>query len=327
MAVPRVLCLGEVLYDLISNEPGVPYEQVTSWTAYPGGAPANVACALVKLGTAAGFVGCIGNDEPGNNLVTLLQKIGVDTVGIQRHLTAPTRQIYVVRIETGDRQFVGFGDRQTSEFADTFLCADDLPTHLFETADYLVLGTLEMAYAATAQAIEHALELATHHHVTTVLDVNWRPMFWQDVDKAKNHIQSILHRFDFLKLSDDEAEWLFDTTDPGAIAHRLTTVNGVIVTAGEHGCAYSLSGNQGRIPAFIVDVEETTGAGDSFLAGFLHQLCQQGQDCLNQPDLAHDVVTYASAVGGLTATRPGAIAAQPTRAEVEAFLHLYQQDS
>ena len=77
----------------------------------------------------------------------------------------------------------------------------------------------------------------------------------------------------------------------------------------------------------VVDVDETTGAGDSFLAGFLHQLCQRGLDALEQAEEIGEIVTYASAVGALTATRPGAIAAQPTRAEVEAFLHLYYQDS
>ncbi|MEL6223844.1 MAG: carbohydrate kinase [Cyanobacteria bacterium J06627_8] len=327
MAEPRVLCLGEILFDIISNEPGVHYEQVTSWTAYPGGAPANVACALTKLGTSSGFVGCIGSDEPGDALVTLLQETGVNVDGIQRHDTAPTRQIYVIRTDTGDRQFVGFGDRPTTEFADTFLVADSLPVQLFETADYLVLGTLEMAYEQTAQAIERALDLAAQHHITTVLDVNWRPMFWQDVHQANKQIQSVLKRFDILKLSRDEAEWLFDTADSNAIAAQLPSAKAVIVTDGDHGCTYRVSGYEGKVPAFIVDVDETTGAGDSFLAGFLHQLCQRGLDALEQAEEIGEIVTYASAVGALTATRPGAIAAQPTRAEVEAFLHLYYQDS
>jgi fructokinase len=58
-------------------------------------------------------VGCVGEDEPGNQLVQLLQDIGVDSTGIQRHPTAPTRQVYVVRSEKGDREFAGFGDLDT----------------------------------------------------------------------------------------------------------------------------------------------------------------------------------------------------------------------
>ena len=60
MSNPRVICLGEVLFDLIADQKGRSLEEVESWSAYPGGAPANVACALVKLGTPTAFIGCVG---------------------------------------------------------------------------------------------------------------------------------------------------------------------------------------------------------------------------------------------------------------------------
>jgi fructokinase len=319
---PRVLCFGEILFDLISDQPGRPLEAVTSWTHYPGGAPANVACALVKLGTSAGFVGCIGEDAPGEELVDLLRSIGVDTTGIQRHATAPTREIFVVRTAEGDRIFSGFGDRDTAEFADTHLQAKLLPVDLFANADYLVLGTLELAYPDTRQAIERAIELADQHHVKLLVDVNWRPVFWSDAEAARRTIQAFIKQIDFLKLSAEEADWLFETQDPGVIAHRLGNVEGVLVTDGDRGCAYYLGGNEGKLPAFEIEVEDTTGAGDSFVAGVVHQLCQLGLQALRDPAVARKVVAYASAVGALTTIRPGAIAAQPTAAEVEAFLYL-----
>ncbi len=325
MVHPRVLCLGEILFDCLANQLGRSLEQVESWTPYPGGAPANVACALVKLGTSAGFVGCVGQDEPGASLVQLLQTVGVDTKGVQRHPTAPTRQVYVLRSETGDRIFSGFGDLDTAEFADTHLQADQLPVELFESADFLVLGTLELAYPESRAATERALQLAEQHYVKTLVDVNWRPMFWPDPDIAPAMIQDLLKRVDFLKLADEEAEWLFGTTDPGAIAHRLGNTESVLVTAGAKGCSYYLGGNEGHLSAFEVESEDTTGAGDSFVAGFLHQVAQNGLQSLSDPETAKKVVTYASAVGALTTTRPGAIAAQPTPAEVEAFLYLNQQ--
>ena len=322
MNTPRVLCFGEILFDLISDQPGRPLEAVTSWTHYPGGAPANVACALVKLGTSAGFVGCIGEDAPGEELVDLLRSIGVDTTGIQRHATAPTREIFVVRTAEGDRIFSGFGDRDTAEFADTHLQAKLLPVDLFANADYLVLGTLELAYPDTRQAIERAIELADQHHVKLLVDVNWRPVFWSDAEVARRTIQAFIKQIDFLKLSAEEADWLFETQDPGVIAHRLGNVEGVLVTDGDRGCAYYLGGNEGKLPAFEIEVEDTTGAGDSFVAGVVHQLCQLGLQALRDPAVARKVVAYASAVGALTTIRPGAIAAQPTAAEVEAFLYL-----
>src|ERR671932_424499 len=160
---PRVLCLGEILFDLLADQLGRSLEQVESWTPYPGGAPANVACALVKLGTSAGFVGCVGEDEPGDTLVQLLQDIGVDSTGVQRHPTAPTRQVYVVRTEKGDREFAGFGELNTTEFADAYLQASQLPESLFENAEILVLGTLELAYPQSREAITKALQLAEQY--------------------------------------------------------------------------------------------------------------------------------------------------------------------
>ncbi|MDX2213566.1 MAG: carbohydrate kinase [Oculatellaceae cyanobacterium bins.114] len=325
MTSPRVLCLGEILFDLIADQPGRSLEQVTSWTAYPGGAPANVACALVKLGTPAGFIGCVGKDASGETLVDLLQTIGVETAGIQYYGTAPTREIYVLRSEDGDRQFAGFGDRDTTDFADTHLQATQLPVNLFANADFLVLGTLELAYPDTRTAIERALELAEQHYVKVVVDVNWRPMFWQDAQAARATIHDFVKHVDFLKLSVEEAEWLFDTSDPGVIAHRLGDVEGVLVTDGDRGSAYCLGENEGKFPAYAIEAEDTTGAGDSFVAGFLHQLCQYGISALSDPSVAQKMVAYASAVGALTTLRAGAIAAQPTAAEVEAFLYLHQQ--
>ncbi|MBM0741622.1 carbohydrate kinase [Phormidium sp. CLA17] len=324
MTNPRVLCFGEILFDFLSDQPGSPYEQVASWTPYPGGAPANVACALVKLGTSSGFVGCVGEDDLGNILVRLLQETQVNIDGVQRHATAPTRGVYVVRSETGDRAFAGFGNIDTSEFADTQLQADQLPVELFKTAEFLVLGSLEMAYPNSYEATMQAIQLAKQFNTKILLDVNWRPVFWDDPAAAPAVIHQLVKQADFLKLSDEEAEWLFETTDPSAIANQVGDISGVLVTAGEKGCAYWLQGNQGKIHAFAIDVEDTTGAGDSFLAGFLHQLCQRGIQSLETADTAYAIVRYASAVGAMTTTRSGAIAAQPIAAEVEAFLQLNQ---
>ena len=324
MSKPSVLCLGEVLFDCLADQLGLKLEEVKSWTPYPGGAPANVACALVKLGTSAGFMGAVGEDEPGNKLVKLLQDVGVDTTGVQRHPTAPTRQVYVTRDSGGDRTFAGFGKYDTSEFADTYLQSAKLSPALFAEDDVLVLGTLELAYPESEQAVLRSLELAEQYNLKIILDINWRPVFWQDENTAKTKILALLKRFDFLKLTKEEAQWLFDTNDPGAITYRLNSLEGVLVTDGEHGCAYCLGENEGKIPAFSMSVVDTTGAGDGFLAGFIYQLQQVGIKNLKDAETAKRIVTYASAVGALTTIKPGAIASQPTAAEVDAFLSSHQ---
>ena len=319
-SMSRVICLGEILFDCLADQLGSSLKEVKSWTAYPGGAPANVATALVKLGTPAAFIGCVGEDEAGKKLVELLDSVGVNTTGIQRHPQAPTRNVFVLRSPTGDRSFAGFGKRQPDEFADAYLQSSQLPSELFLEAEFLVLGTLELAYPQTRSAIFRALEMAQQHYLKIVLDVNWRPMFWRNENEAKPLIRQLWKYVDFLKLSDEEAQWLFGTTDAGAIAHRLDSVEGVLITAGDKEISYCLSDREGRVSPFSLKVEDTTGAGDSFVAGFIHQLCQQGIASLDNPETSRKIVTYACAVGGLTTTKPGAIAAQPTATEVQAFL-------
>ena len=316
----RVICLGEILFDRLADKPQKSVSQVTHWTNYPGGAPANTACALVKLGTPTAFVGCIAQDDLGYALLQLLQETGVDTAGVQLNADFPTRQVDVLRSPSGDRYFAGFGGKSPDAFADAYLNSNYLPEKLFIDAEYLVIGTLELAYPQSRQAIFRALELADKHYLKVVLDVNHREQFWQDPTEAKPLIEQLWQYIDFLKLAQEEAKWLFDTHDAGAICYRCGSLEGVIVTNGEQEVSYCINEQEGKVQPFAVEVKDTTGAGDAFLAGLIHQLLQTTALSLNNPQVVKQIVTYACAVGSLTATKEGAISAQPTFKEVTAFL-------
>jgi len=313
-----VLCLGEILVDRLADRPG-PLATVATWTDFPGGAPANVACALRKLGVTAGFVGCLGSDPVGARAIAPLREAGVDLRGLQQHPTAPTRQVYVTRTPDGDRAFAGFGGLPPECFADAHLDADRLPVPLFEAAEVLVLGTLELAYPAAGAAVRRALSLATTTGLKVVLDVNLRPAFWPEPAAMRAAIAPLWSQVDFVKRAREEALWLFGTAEPAAIAYQLGSVEGVLVTDGANPTGYYLNGAEGKVPSFAVEVVDTTGAGDAFVAGFVQQLCRRGIARLGDPEVARAIATYACAVGALTTTRPGAMS-QPTAAEVTAFL-------
>lgn len=318
-----VICLGEALIDLLANQLGEPLEQVRDWTAYPGGAPMNVACGLVKLGTPTALISCLGRDEVGVSLTSLLTKIGVDLTGIQYHSTAPTRQIYVTRSIDGDRAFAGFVDNLPSDrFADTFLIADRIPESLFSQAKFLAIGTISLATSTSFTATYWALELAQKYQLQVLVDVNWRSMFWDDLDRAKVIILEVLNRANFVKMSDDEAEWLFDSVSPQAISRRLPNSHGIFVTAGSKGCDYLINDFAGFVPAFEVESIDTTGAGDSFVAACIHQLCKQDISSI-QSETADNIIKYASAAGAITTLTAGAIDAQPTDGEIMKFLTKY----
>jgi fructokinase len=313
-----IICLGEVLFDLLADQIGVSANHVTSWTPLAGGAPANVACGLVKMGDRARFIGCVGDDQPGRDLTAKLQSItqgasgaiGVDISGIQIHPTAPTRQVQVIRDVDGDRSFGGFGGVPANQFADAML--SEVPATLFAGADFLQLGTLALAYPASAASTWRAVELAKAQGIKILVDVNWRPSFWSDPVAALAPIRRLLVKADFIKFAKEEAELLYGDTVPLKLCKHLPQVQGIVITDGGNVCKYWLHSTQGEQAAFKVAVVDTTGAGDAFVAGLLHQL---GAD-----QSAAETVRYAAAAGALTTLKPGAIDAQPTHAEIIDFI-------
>ena len=305
-----VICLGEVLFDLLAQQSGVSSEHVKSWTALPGGAPANVACALVKMGDRSRFIGCVGNDEAGVKLAAKLATEGVDLTGLQHHPTAPTRQVQVLRTADGDRIFGGFGDIPTDKFADTQL--SEVPSALFSGADFLLLGTLALAYPDSAASTWKAVQFAQANGVKIMVDINWRPTFWTDSAVALPKIKSLLQQADYVKFAREEAELIYSETLPQSLCKYLPKAVGIFVTDGGNMCEYWLDGISGQQPAFSVAAIDTTGAGDAFVAGLLHQLGGKKSGA--------EIVRYAAAAGALTTRQAGAIDSQPTDAEIIQFL-------
>jgi fructokinase len=305
-----IICLGEVLFDLLADQIGFNAEQVTSWTPLAGGAPANVACGLMKMGDRSRFIGCVGDDQPGRDLTAKLRSIGVDVSGVQRHPTAPTRQVQVVRDVAGDRSFGGFGGVPANQFADAML--SEVPAKLFMGANFLQLGTLALAYPASADSTWQAVELAKAQGVKILVDVNWRPSFWPDPAAALAPIRQLLVKADFIKFAKEEAELIYGDTVPLKLCKHLPQAQGIVITDGGNVCKYWLDSTQGEQESFRVTAVDTTGAGDAFVAGLLHQL--------GAGKSAAETVRYAAAAGALTTLKPGAIDAQPTHAEILDFM-------
>lgn len=329
-----VASLGEALYDCLANQIGLPVDKVESWTPYPGGAPANVVTGVARLGAGALFISAIGKDELGDDFVALLQKRGVDTSGVQR-VERPTRDILVTRKPDGDRQFAGFGKAKTHEYADCYLDPQALPLDKIKAADALVTGTLGLAGGPTAEAMRQAVVAAREGgHTTVVIDVNWRPVFWDDEAAAKAAVLEYIQQAHILKVTDEEAEWLFGIPPSEALAHPERVLErgqgwrGVLVSAGEKGSAYAFRAPGGKmdmsgaVPVLDVKVADTTGAGDAYLAGFLFYMLLSGglDSLLADPGKLRRGVEFATACGAFTCTKPGAIDAQPTAAEAEALL-------
>jgi fructokinase len=346
----KLVCVGEVLFDCIATDRarGWSVEHVVAeneWKAFPGGANANVAAAFGKLNGAstAAFVGCVGDDADGRALLReLSQGAGVNVQGVQTRREYPTRRIMVTRSLDGDRAFGGFwGDLKADEFADAYLQADELfpaAGDVLKHAQWMVCGTLSLAFPVSANAIETLVHWGLQNcDVRLFVDVNWRPVIWNDTTYTEDEIRCIIldfiarHKAHAVKLTDEEAEWLLGIpaaealNDPSRVHAAFPHAMAVLITAGEKGASYSMLGCAAFVKPCSVQIVETTGAGDAFSAGFLYQWMELEQALKaappqSQAKMVEQIIHFASAVGALTCTKEGAIAAQPLLADVETFL-------
>mmetsp|Transcript_22165 Transcript_22165/g.61517 ORF Transcript_22165/g.61517 Transcript_22165/m.61517 type:complete len:401 (-) Transcript_22165:157-1359(-) len=329
----EVVTVGEALFDLLASDDqkGKPRAEVESWDPYPGGAPTNVATAVAQLGIKVALFTALGKDDLGDQLMELIASRGVDVSGIIR-TKQPTRGVFVERKLDGDRVFAGFAEPMDS-YADCFINSDGLPMDLVKGASAVVTGTLGLAYPVTREGMEAVVKTAKENGAVVLIDANWRPMFWPEPDSAKPIIEEYLAKADLVKITDEEAEWLYgipagDALDnPDKVLEQLPNASAVMVTAGEKGAAYCIktagkSTAKGSIPVLDVTVADTTGAGDAFTAGFLAFMLKAGglSKLQEDPDLMLQAARWGAATGALTCKGKGAIAPHPTMEEVEEML-------
>ena len=308
-----VVCLGEALIDRL-GPPGVDPSGFFPGDDHLGGAPANVACGLARLGTNVAFAGRLGHDANGAAFFKLFVERGVDTALLQWDVQRPTRIVLVRRSRDGERQFHGFAGDEGAGFADQALEPFVLPQ-----ARWLLIGSLPLSAPTSVSAFLLAVRHAKSQGTQIALDVNWRPTFWNPTADpeagpsaaAKVAIQPLLSQAALIKLAREEALWFFSTDDPCAIQKALPQRPDVVVTDGSATVCWQFGSDSGQQPAFRPpSVVDTTGAGDAFMAGLLHRWAAAPRERIR----------FAAACGALVCGGAGGIDPQPTQAQVESFL-------
>jgi fructokinase len=321
---PRVLCLGEALVDRLGPLGGDPSTaSVADCDDRLGGAPANVACALARLGTPVGLIGRLGEDAIGAAFRDLFRQRDVAVQALQRDASHPSRVVLVRRHANGERVFQGFAGDQALGFADQMLDRAELEAvwpGLAEQASWLLVGTIPLASMASADCLQWVLAQAKAAGLALAVDVNWRPTFWNpEADPAAGPtadaqalIQPLLEQVSLLKLAREEALWFFGSDDPAVIAAGLPQQPDVVVTDGAEPVRWFIAKEAGSMPVFPpAQVIDTTGAGDAFTAGLLH--------CWDRP--VTERLRFASACGAMVCSGAGAIDPQPREQDVLAFLN------
>ena len=308
-----VVCFGEALIDRLGPPGGDPAVDRPVDDRL-GGAPANVACGLARLGTPTAFAGRLGQDAIGEAFSRLFAERGLQTAQLQKDGERPSRIVLVRRARDGERQFQGFAGDEGAGFADQAMEPAALPQ-----AKWLLIGTLPLAAPMSASALLSAVRQAQSQGTAIALDVNWRPTFWDATADpeagpsaaAKLAIQPLLDQAALIKLAREEALWFFNTDDPFVIQQALPQRPDVVVTDGAAPVRWQMGADSGQQAAFQPpSVVDTTGAGDAFTAGLLHRWAAAPQER----------VRFAAACGALVCGGAGGIDPQPTQAQVEAFL-------
>ncbi|MFP4056160.1 MAG: PfkB family carbohydrate kinase [Candidatus Brocadiia bacterium] len=319
-----VVALGELLIDFVSTHKGLSLAESPGFAKKAGGAPANVAVGLAKLGLRSGFVGKVGNDAFGAFLRDTLSAQGVDVARLAMTSEARTTLAFVALKPDGSPDFAFYRG------ADALLGKDDIDEAYHREARAFHFGSISLASPEAKAATLKALDIAREADQLVSYDPNYRPALWPSPGAARREILAAFEHAHVAKVSDEEWEFITGTADLEAGSHVVLDrgVKLLVVSRGARGCFFTTGSDSGALPGYQVEVAETTGAGDGFVAALLASLLA----AVDGPaDLARlpraslaEACDFANAVGALTATRVGAIPALPTRDEALRFWHRHR---
>ena len=312
-----IITLGELLIDMTQD--GTDEQGNGRFTAYPGGAPANVAVAAARLGADTGFIGKVGDDSFGRSLAETLRKEGVNTDGLFVSDSVPTTMAIVSVDASGEREFSFYrnpgADTQLTTEEAVAVIENDLPLILHA-------GSLSMTTSPSREACEEALRFAKERGVIISYDPNYRAALWDTEENAVAMMKKLLPLADILKVSDEEMLMLTGTEnfEEGSLVLSEYGPRLVLVTLGSHGVFVRYGEYAEIVPGFRVKVADTNGAGDTFLGAMLAQIAARGEgkDLLGGLDaeILREYLTYANKAASLTCSRHGAIPAMPTAEEM-----------
>jgi fructokinase len=312
----HLVTIGELLIDFMPLEKGRKLKDVTGFTRFPGGAPANVAVAGYKSGVKSYFIGQVGQDAFGDYLVESLKKEGVCCEYLFQTNRANTALAYVTLSDSGERDFIFYRNPSADQLLDTH----QIPFELLHDC-VLHFCSVSLCDYPIKQAHMKAIDIARNHNSFISFDPNLRLSLFKNLVEYKNVINHFIPMADLLKISNDELEFI---TGHSEISEALSTlfvghVKYVIITKGSQGSSfYYKDGLHLDSNAFKVNVIDTTGAGDAFIGTFLAEMIRQDLTFTKQN--VEKALFVANAKAALTTTKYGGMSSIPTEDELHQFI-------
>ncbi len=304
-----VFCIGELLIDFVAENQGNDLSKADVFTKKAGGAPANVACAIAKLGGNGKFVGSVGNDPFGEFLLAVLRQNKVDISHAQKTKTFTTLA-FVSLSEDGERDFVFSrgADKELNYDPELKKSIKGNILHL-GAATALLGGALEKAYA------RYFFDALTQGAFIS-FDPNFRGDLWKgEEDCFVKKCMPFIEKADLGKFSLEEAQLLSGKTNLEECCDFLHEVGTKIITItlGADGTLVSTANSKHTIPSIAVKPIDTTGAGDAFIGCLLYQIAslKDPNEVLEDTALLLQMVENANKAGAITTTGYGAIPSLP----------------
>ncbi len=307
---PTIVCYGELLIDMISTNTGS-LKQSKGFLKKFGGAPANVAMGLAKLGAQVKFMGKVGDDPFGHFLKNTLESYHVQTDKLILSTLEKTTLAFVSLDEKGQRDFFFYKGAHEAITAQEV----DLPpyTSIFHFGSLTQINNT--AYNATDKLLRQAKKMGA----IISYDPNVRESLWGNLNLARDVILATIKKVNILKVNEVEAHLITnDPTIEGA-AKKLwrDNLDALFITLGAEGCYYKVGPHEGHIPAIDVKTIDTTGAGDAFNAGYIYAIyeAQKPLSKFSEKELSV-ALKRATTIASLTTMKKGAISAFPTKTQL-----------
>lgn len=301
----KVWVLGDAVVDLLPESDG-------RLLPCPGGAPANVAVGIARLGGTSGFIGRVGDDPFGALMQRTLLTEGVDITYLKQDEWHRTSTVLVDLNDQGERSFT-FMVRPS---ADLFLETTDLPC--WRHGEWLHLCSIALSAEPSRTSAFTAMTAIRHAGGFVSFDPNIREDLWQDEHLLRLCLRQALQLADVVKLSEEEWRLISGKTqndrDICALAKEYEIAM-LLVTKGAEGVVVCYRGQVHHFAGVSVNCVDSTGAGDAFVAGLLTGLSSTGLST-DEREMRR-IIDLAQRCGALAVTAKGAMTALPCRQELE----------
>jgi sugar/nucleoside kinase (ribokinase family) len=262
-----ILCVGELLIDMISYDFAETMDEAELFKRIPGGSPANLGMNMKRLGNNVRLAATVGKDDMGQYLLRYIKKLGLNTDSI-RQVNLPTTLILVTR------------SKQVSNFeayrgADCHISLGQLSEKLLKSVSIFHTTCFALSKKPAQANILRGAKRAVEAGCRLSIDVNYAQKIWENQAEAQSIVAEYCSYGAFVKCSEVDWERLYGSklTDPKQAAQHFLSIGAseVCVTLGGDGCFVASNTVQGGyfLPTRPVDVKDTTGAGDAFWSGYL----------------------------------------------------------